>query len=124
MLVNETVQANLLEVLAEGTHSGALWATESEDLDCTFVLWKKGEGVRPHVNSEVDVVMIVMSGSGEVLINGEGVPLTQGQVVLVPKGAERSVQVTGEGLAYLNVHKRKRKLMPGNIADRPRSGSL
>lgn len=116
LLVNE----NLLSLLDAKGGFGALWATESEDLDCTFVSWQGGKGVSPHMNAEVDVLMIVMEGKGQVLVDNTVTELEPGRVVLVPKGRERSVVAGDQGLAYLNVHKRRKRLMPGDLAARPR----
>lgn len=119
MLDNKTIQANLVGLLTNRNDSGPLWSTESEDLDCTFVSWQDGQGVVAHVNSEVDVVMIVLFGSGKATVGDEAIELSRGQVVLVPKGAHRSIHAVGDGLAYLNVHKRRKRLIPGNPDDRP-----
>jgi len=73
MLDNKTIQANLVGLLASRGDSGPLWATESDDLDCTFVSWENGQGVVAHVNSEVDVMMIVLSGYGKAIIDGDEV---------------------------------------------------
>jgi len=114
------LDSNLLDLLASDLSSGPLWSTETEDLDCTFVAWGEGQGIAMHRNAEVDVVMIVLSGSGVVTVDGENTDLSAGKVVVIPKNSERAVYASGSRLAYLNVHKRRRKLMPGNPADRPR----
>jgi quercetin dioxygenase-like cupin family protein len=112
------VQADLVSLLSSRSDSGPLWSTESEDLDCTYVSWQSGQGVPVHINSEVDVVMVVLSGYGQAQIGGEVIELARGKVVLVPKGISRSVQASGDGLSYLNVHKRRKRLMPGDGSSR------
>lgn len=112
--------AHLLDLLKIDLSSGPLWSMETEDLDCTYVSWLTGQGVAAHRNAEVDVVMIVVSGRGVVTVDGEETDLSEGRVVVIPKNAERAIRAVGSRLAYLNVHKRRRRLMPGNVADRPR----
>lgn len=95
---------------AEG--SGPQWGHESEDLDLTLLNWTAGQQVAAHVNNEVDVVMIVVAGMGEVVVNGHAHQLTPGQALLIPKGAERAIRCTGERFGYLSVHRRRRGLWP------------
>ena len=111
--------ANFLDLLARDAGSGPLWAIESEDLDCTFVAWEEGKGVVSHVNTEVDVVMLVVSGQGEARVNADIIGLSPGTVILIPKGAERAVKASSR-LSYLNIHKRRKRLMPGDLKIRPR----
>jgi mannose-6-phosphate isomerase-like protein (cupin superfamily) len=111
--------ANLLTILDQSTSTGPNWGHECDDLDCTFLVWRSGEEVKPHVNSEIDVVMVVLDGTGEVLVDGVAHPVGMGSVVVIPKNVERAIRVTSERLAYLNVHKRRKRLMPGSLSGRP-----
>jgi mannose-6-phosphate isomerase-like protein (cupin superfamily) len=105
-------------LLGEASGSGALWGTESEDLNATVVSWPSGGGVDAHVNDLVDVVMVVLRGSGRVIVDSAEVGLEVGQVVLVPKSASREIRAGTGGVTYVNVHRRKPKLMPDMV--RPR----
>lgn len=111
-------QSNLLELFSLSNETGPLWSTETEDLDCTFVAWNDSEGVVSHINTEVDVVMITVAGTGEVRVGDETIAVSAGQAIVIPKGVQRSVRANSGRLAYLNVHKRRRKLMPGKMVDR------
>lgn len=111
---------NLFELAREG-ETGPLWGTESDDLDCTFLAWGSGQGVVEHVNSEVDVVMVVLSGIGRISLDGQSLDLSPGAVLMIPKGASRAIQAEEGGVAYLNVHKRRKRLNLGDPADRIQS---
>ena len=115
----DSSSANLVELLATDPSAGPLWAIESEDLDCTFVAWEGSKGVAVHCNAEVDVVMLVVSGQGTAMVGTETVNLSPGTVLLIPKGVERGV-IANTRLAYLNIHKRRKRLMPGSLENRPR----
>jgi mannose-6-phosphate isomerase-like protein (cupin superfamily) len=93
----------------------AMWSTETEDLDATLLSWDDGGGVAPHVNSEVDVVMIVLSGSGLIRVGEEQQNLEPGAIIVIPKSVEREVRCTSGRLTYLNVHKRRRKMQPNMV---------
>ncbi|MGH7621523.1 MAG: cupin domain-containing protein [Gemmatimonadaceae bacterium] len=94
--------------------SGAILARETEDLDLNLVRFAAGAGVGAHVNREVDVVIIALAGSGIVRIDREEVPVVAGNALLIPKNTERAIRSQDDGeFAYLSVHRRRARLMPG-----------
>lgn len=104
--------ATLIDLHSAQPHSGPQLGHESEDLNLTLLSWKAGEGVAPHVNEEVDVVLIVVDGEGEVSVGVEAFTLRAGAALLIPKGCERAIRCTSERFSYLSVHRRRRGLMP------------
>jgi quercetin dioxygenase-like cupin family protein len=111
-----------LAALSQGaTSTGPQWGHASEDLNLTLLHWTPGQAVAPHVNDEVDVVLMVVAGSGEVTVNGVVHTLVPGHVLVIPKGAERAIRATTD-LSYLSVHRRRRGLWP-TIANQPRPGA-
>jgi mannose-6-phosphate isomerase-like protein (cupin superfamily) len=67
---------------------GVVWTFEgSEDLNVNLVRFGSGRGVGEHVNDEVDVVFVGVSGSGFIEVGGEESALGAGVLVFVPKGA-------------------------------------
>ena len=106
---------DLLEEARSATgREGVVWALEgSKDLNANLVLFGAGGGVGEHVNDEVDVLIVGVSGSGSVRIEGEEHPVSNGVVVFVPRGARRYTRATSEGFAYLSVHRRRGPLRIG-----------
>jgi len=107
--------ARFREILisAEG-RTGVVWSVEdSDDLNVNMVRFTEGEGVGEHVNHEVDVLLVGVSGSGEVRIDGELHRLSGGTLILVPKGARRSTRGVSAAFAYLTVHRRRGPLKIG-----------
>jgi len=99
--------------------SGAVLARETEDLDLNLVRFSAGGGVGAHVNREVDVVLVALAGSGVVRIDADEVTVEAGSALLIPKNTERAIRSQDDGeFAYLTVHRRRARLMPG-----PRRGS-
>jgi len=87
---------------------GVLWTLqESEDLNANLVRLDPGRGIGEHANDEVDVLLLGVSGSGAVLVDGEEHALEAGRLVFVPKGSRRSIRSASEGFAYLTVHRRR-----------------
>lgn len=93
---------------------GVVWTLDgSVDLNANLVRFGVGDGVEGHVNDEVDVIWVGVSGSGRVEVDGEEYPLSNGTMVFVPRGAKRSVRSTSEDFAYLSVHRRRGPLRIG-----------
>jgi quercetin dioxygenase-like cupin family protein len=89
---------------------GPLWGAETEDLNATLLAWPGGGGTSEHVNSERDVLVVVLSGSAIVTVDGEALPLDAGKAVVIEKGRERKIAAGPEGVRYLSVHVRRPKL--------------
>jgi quercetin dioxygenase-like cupin family protein len=94
---------------------GVIWTLEgSGDLNANLVRFGAGEGVGEHANDEVDVLIVGVSGSGLVGVDGEEHPVSSGIMVFVPKGVRRSTRATSESFAYLSVHRRRGLLRIGD----------
>ena len=112
---------DLHKILPPGRGTGVLWTLEgSEDLNANLVRFPVGEGVGEHVNGEVDVLVVGVSGAGHVAVDGSGYALRAGTVVFVPKGSRRSTRSESADFAYLTVHRRRGPLRIG----RPDGGGL
>jgi quercetin dioxygenase-like cupin family protein len=86
--------ANLAGIAAaEAGRGGVIWTLEaSDDLNANLVRFPAGEGVGEHVNDEVDVIFVGISGSGFISVDGGTRLLSCGTLVFVPKGARRSTR--------------------------------
>ncbi|RYG25445.1 cupin domain-containing protein [bacterium] len=112
--------ATIVDLLdSELTPGGPIFGHETEDLDLTALAWAEGRGVGEHTNTEVDVAMIVLSGRGVVQIGEQREELSAGQLIVLPKGLKRSITALTSDFRYLNVHKRRRRLMP-TLGGRPK----
>lgn len=106
--MREANSVDLHESLAPGQGAGALWTLRgSEDLNANLVRFPVGEGVGEHVNGEVDVLIVGVSGLGNVAVDGRCYELRAGVVVFVPRGASRSTRSDSADFAYLTVHRRR-----------------
>ena len=113
MTAGSSVRIGELAASAHG-RAGVIWALEASiELNANLVRFGMGGGVGEHVNDEVDVLVVGISGSGTVSVDGETYPVSNGTVVLVPRGAARSTRAASEGFAYLSVHRRRGPLQIG-----------
>ena len=117
--MGEAFAENLYEILdVAGRRSGVLWTLgHSEDLNANLVSFASGGGVGEHVNDEVDVLFVGVSGTGVVWFDGDERPLAPGTIAFVPRGVRRSIRSTSEDFAYLTVHRRRG---PPRVGGRPR----
>ena len=102
-----------------GDRAGVVWTLEAgEDLNANLVRFGPGRGVGEHINDEVDVLVLGVSGSGIVIVDGEEHALESGRLVLVPRGSRRCIRSASGGFAYLTVHRRRGPPGIGTRGDR------
>jgi quercetin dioxygenase-like cupin family protein len=113
--MREQRSVNLGEVAGSATgREGVVWTLEgSGDLNANLVRFEAGGGVGEHVNDEVDVLIVGVSGSGLVCVDGKEHPVSNGTMVFVPRGARRSTRAVSKSFAYLSVHRRRGPLRIG-----------
>jgi quercetin dioxygenase-like cupin family protein len=68
--------------------------------------------VAEHVNDEVDVLLVGIAGTGAVTVDETRHILSAGQVLLIPKGANRGILSVSESFSYLTCHCRRAGLWP------------
>ena len=90
--------------------NGPLWGTETDDLNATLLAWPANGGTGEHVNSERDVIVVVIAGSATVAIDGEPHEVRAGQTLTFKKGQSRSITAGPTGVRYLSVHLRRAPL--------------
>lgn len=90
---------------------GAVWSLpHGGDLDANLVRLAPHAAIGEHVNNEVDVLLFVQSGTGNININGTDVLVSGDHLALIPRGASRSVTAGPAGVTYLSVHRRRELL--------------
>jgi mannose-6-phosphate isomerase-like protein (cupin superfamily) len=101
-----TLRTDLEAVAASAKgREGVVWALDaSDDLNANLVRFGAGRGVGEHVNDEVDVVFVGVSGAGFVEVDGQAYALKARELVFVPKGAKRSTRGVSQNFAYLTIH--------------------
>ena len=104
-----TSEAVVVDLDSAGSGSGgAVWSLpHGGDLDANLIRLDAGAVIGEHVNREVDVLLIVRSGTGELTLDGSGQRLAADSLALIPRGASRAVAAGPEGITYLSVHRRR-----------------
>jgi quercetin dioxygenase-like cupin family protein len=113
--MKEQRSVNLNEIAGSATgKEGVVWTLGgSEDLNANLVRFEAGRGVGEHVNDEVDVLIVGVSGSGLVGVEGEEHPVANGGMVFIPRGTRRYTRAMSDDFVYLSVHRRRGPLRIG-----------
>jgi|HigsolmetaAR201D_1030396.scaffolds.fasta_scaffold26961_1 quercetin dioxygenase-like cupin family protein len=109
---SKAVVLSLAALLEQEQREGPIWSLNSEQFNMNVLRFRAGEGVAEHVNEGLDVVGVVIEGSGILLVDGEEFPLEQGQLFVIPRGSRRALRSTSESFAYFSCHRRRAGLMP------------
>lgn len=105
----------LLAEVADADPTGALWSLPMADrqLDANVIRLAPNGQVDEHVGPDLDVLMYVLAGSGELDTQQAPVPLAAGSLVWLPKRSRRAIRAGEDGIAYLTVHPRRPALSIG-----------
>lgn len=99
-----------------------LWTEQCADMHVNVLSFEPGASVAEHVNAELDVVLVGVSGTGVVQVDGLDYPLLPSHAMMIPKGACRAIVAGERGLSYLSCHRRRTMLWPTAQRSAERSG--
>jgi quercetin dioxygenase-like cupin family protein len=103
---------DLCALLQGAKHDGPIWSLSSEQLNINLLRFGAGEGIPPHINDEVDVLIVLIEGTGTLTLGDDDRPIRAGEAAFIPRGARRAIRCTSGILAYLSCHRRRAGLMP------------
>ena len=97
-----------------GTGDGVHWTLATPgDLNANLVVLDPGHAIEAHTNNEVDVVMVVLAGTGHATVDGVERELRPDVLLHIPRGTSRAVVADDAGMRYLTVHRRRGPLQIG-----------
>ncbi|MER5499439.1 MULTISPECIES: hypothetical protein [unclassified Streptomyces] len=88
---------------------GALWqlAEQGRELDANLVRLPPGAEVGEHQEDVLDVLLVVVEGSGRITAPDGVLDLAPTTAVWLPRTSRRALAAGPDGLAYLTVHRRR-----------------
>jgi quercetin dioxygenase-like cupin family protein len=92
--------------------AGVIGSLVGSDLNVNLVRLEPDDVLASHTNTEVDVLLVGIGGSGIVSLDDGNEPLDAGSAVYVPKMLRRSIRAGSQGVVYLTCHRRRGGLMP------------
>src|SRR3954471_16710582 len=81
---------NIIDIAAalrQAGTDGPIWSVNSEQLNVNLLRLPTGDGIAAHINGEVDVVLVIYEGGGELTVDGVAYALRPGRTLVVPRGA-------------------------------------
>lgn len=98
--------------------AGSIWQLEpgARDLDANIIALQPHDEISMHIGAELDVLILVLEGSGELHTELPVIQLKQGSLVWLPRKSQRRFVAHSQGLRYFSVHQRKPAL---NISTAP-----
>ncbi len=103
---------NTGEAMRTVRHDGAIWSVNSEQMNVNLMRLRTGATIPEHVNADLDVLLAVYEGEGELMVEGTTVALEPGIVVVVPRLARRALRCLRGPLVFLTAHRQRGGLMP------------
>lgn len=93
----------------ELTASGAAWKLDVPDrqLDANVIRLAAGGEIEMHRGPDLDVLVLVLAGSGTLVSRAGAVALLPGHLVWLPRRSDRSFVAGPDGISYLTVHQRR-----------------
>lgn len=101
--------------MAEGDPdvAGAVWTLSPRegDLDSNIIRLRAGTGIEAHTGPDLDVLIVVLAGTGRVVTETDPLELRPGTLVWFPRRSRREFAAGPGGLHYLTVHHRRDALV-------------
>jgi quercetin dioxygenase-like cupin family protein len=81
------------------------------DLDSNIIRLPPSACIGAHVGPEVDVLLLVLDGTGQIITELTTLDLHPGALVWLPQRSRRQFTAGPQGLSYLTVHPRRQSLL-------------
>lgn len=101
--------------------SGAVWKLRmrDRDLDSNIIQLLPHAAIDPHIGPDLDVLVHILDGDGQLTAELGPVALTPGALVWLPRRSLRGFAAGPHGLRYLTVHQRRKALVLEPPSARP-----
>lgn len=93
--------------------TGAVWklSVRERDLDSNIIALPPGGTIDVHTGPDLDVLIHVLAGNGQLTTELDTFELTAGALVWLPRRSQRSFTAGSGGLRYLTIHRRRQALV-------------
>ncbi len=113
------VLGNAFQVVRDATDAtvGAVWHLDLDQrqLDANIIHLPPGDEIAPHDGTDLDVLVLVLDGTGVARTDDTQVTLEPGTLLWLPRWSRRSITAGSNGLSYFTVHPRRTALSIGSV---------
>jgi uncharacterized protein (DUF2249 family) len=97
--------------------TGVMWKLRMRrrDLDSNIIRLPPSACIAAHVGPEVDVLLLVLDGTGQITTELTTLDLHPGALVWLPQRSQRRFTAGPQGLSYLTVHPRRQSLLLASV---------
>ena len=97
---------------SEADVRGVIWKLQmrERDLDSNIIALGPGATIDAHTGPDVDVLIHVLAGSGQLTTELDTIALRPGSLTWLPRRSRRQFTAGPSGLRYLTVHQRRQAL--------------
>jgi uncharacterized protein (DUF2249 family) len=81
------------------------------DLDSNIIRLSPGASIGAHVGPDLDVLLLVLDGTGHITTEIHTIDLHPGALIWLPQRSRRQFTAGPHGLSYLTVHQRRQSLI-------------
>ena len=101
--------ADTTEIASSVDAKGSVWQLEpgARDLDANIIALPPYDEIELHVGPDLDVLILIIQGSGILQTELDVIPLDQGMLLWLPRKSQRRFVAGPDGLQYFTVHQRK-----------------
>jgi len=106
------------DAFADAAAAGSVWKLDPAErgLDANVIVLPAGDEIGTHVGPALDVLIVVLEGSGALETETGVVALEPGGIIWLPAHSRRRFVAGADGVRYFSVHARKPSL---SIRPRP-----
>ncbi len=106
------ILADTTALAAATDASGVMWKLQmrERDLDSNVIALAPGASIDAHAGPDVDVLIHVLAGSGQLATELDTLALRTGSLTWLPRRSRRQFTAGPDGLRYLTVHQRRQAL--------------
>ncbi|MGO2746530.1 cupin [Microbacterium sp.] len=97
------------DALTASDEARSVWKLEPAErgLDANVIVLPAGDEIQTHIGPALDVLIVVLDGSGTLETEADAVALEPGGIVWLPAKSQRRFLAGADGLRYFSVHARK-----------------
>lgn len=110
---------NAFDVVADTTDgaAGSVWhlGPSERQLDANIIHLPAGDQIEPHDGGDLDVLILVLDGTGVAKTDETEMTLQSGTLLWLPRLSHRSIVAGDKGLSYFTVHARRPALSIGPV---------